>query len=330
MLKFSIIVPTYNEEKDIRQTLKCLLALDYANKEILIIDDSTDNTPAIVREYESENLKLIRPAVRKGRCEARNLGIRESTGDVLVILNADVLLPDDFLDRIKIYYDQGYDSVSVMNEIANQDELFARYIQAKCNKRIRLGVYRHWDKIEKGLFWTEGFSVRKSVAMQTDLFPSGFAVPLVAGEDARFADALRAIGCKGKFDEHIVVPHIAPGTFAEFWQIRKGRGAGTPAVRHFLDQWPLKKIQQRMWLKAVKRLLNIGLIFPVLYQAFALARNMPRQKLLDTIRFAYVLMVEDAAVTVGEFNAFHHLQKKMRHHENQYIGRAPVSSKDRC
>ena len=99
--KFSIIIPTYNEENDIRGTLESLLELTYKNKEIIIVDDSNDNTPNIIREYSEQGVKLVIPELRRGRCEARNIGIRESIGDILVILNADVILPNDFLEKIK-------------------------------------------------------------------------------------------------------------------------------------------------------------------------------------------------------------------------------------
>jgi len=91
-VKFSIVIPTYNEEKDIGATLDSLLGLRYSDKEIVVVDDSTDTTPQIVSAYAGRGVKLIRPEVRKGRCEARNIGVRASSGDVVVILNADVLL----------------------------------------------------------------------------------------------------------------------------------------------------------------------------------------------------------------------------------------------
>ena len=43
-MKFSIIIPTFNEEKEILSTLTALTNLEYDNKEIIVVDDSTDNT----------------------------------------------------------------------------------------------------------------------------------------------------------------------------------------------------------------------------------------------------------------------------------------------
>ena len=82
-MKFSIIIPTYNEAADIAATLEALLGLDYGDKEIIVVDDSTDRTPEIVRRYVDRGVRLIHPG-GGGRCEARNLGIREAAGEVVV------------------------------------------------------------------------------------------------------------------------------------------------------------------------------------------------------------------------------------------------------
>lgn len=47
----SVVVPTYNEARDIRRTLDALVNQTYPAKEIIVIDDSTDEIPVIVQEY---------------------------------------------------------------------------------------------------------------------------------------------------------------------------------------------------------------------------------------------------------------------------------------
>lgn len=309
---FSIIIPTYNEEKDIRRTLEALVELEWEKKEIIVVDDSTDRTPLIVKEFETQGVKLVKPEVRKGRCEARNIGIRISTGDVLVILNADVLLPRTFLKDIARYYEMDYDCVSVMNTIANQDMAYARYIEAKRNRRIQQNVYRNWAKELNGIFWTEGFSVRRDKALKTSLFPSGYAVPIEAGEDARFADELRKMGCKGYFAEDIVVPHVSPGTLKEFWHIRIGRGAGTPQIRFYLDKWPNWKISLWRYAKIVQRLARMITVVPIIYPGFLLARCMRSNTFKETLVFSWVIAVEELAKTVGEYKSHRKVRNRAR------------------
>ncbi|MEK7568282.1 MAG: glycosyltransferase family 2 protein, partial [Patescibacteria group bacterium] len=49
--KFSIIIPSYNEGDDIRLSIDSAIKQDYQNKEIIVVDDSSDNTPEIIKEY---------------------------------------------------------------------------------------------------------------------------------------------------------------------------------------------------------------------------------------------------------------------------------------
>src|SRR3989344_5290464 len=96
--KFSIIIPSYNEGEDIRLSIESAITQKYPNKEILVVDDSSDSTPKIINEYAKKGVRFIN-GPRNGCCEARNLGIKTATGDIIVLLNADVVLPSDFLER---------------------------------------------------------------------------------------------------------------------------------------------------------------------------------------------------------------------------------------
>lgn len=309
-LKFSIIIPTYNEEKDIANTLKLITSIQYENKEIIVVDDSTDNTPQIVAGFKDKGVSIIHPEIRKGRCEARNIGIKSASGDVVIILNADVLLPNNFLQKIKCHYDNGYDSVTVMAKVANMKNMYARYVGLHHYKKEALGVYDKRKTDLKGIYWAEGFSVRKSLALQTSLFPSGYAVPIVAGEDVNFADELRDLGCKGIIDTEIVISHIAPDNLAEYWNIRKGRGAGTPQIRRFINKWSYKKIVTILILKAAKRFIEFVTVVPMVKYNYALARYSDRNILSETTKMCWCWLVEQIAFSIGEFQSFSNIYQK--------------------
>lgn len=302
-MKFSIIIPTYNEEKDIGATLDSLLGLYYHDKEIIVVDDSTDTTPRIVSAYAGRGVKLICPEVRKGRCEARNIGIRAASGDVLIILNADVLLPGDFLDRIKVHYDNGYDSVTVFADVANMETMYARYIDLLHQKKVAQGVYEKRKTTLNGIYWSEGFSVRRELAMKTSLFPSGYVVPIEAGEDVNFANELREMGCKGIIDDSIIIHHVAPDNLAEYWFIRKGRAAGTPQIRRFINGWSYQNIFFVLVLKTIKRLLLFATIIPMVHYNYDLAGYGEKNRVVETLRLCWCWMVEQAASIFGEFQS---------------------------
>ena len=112
-MNFSIVIPTYNESAIIKQSVQCILDSSFKDFEVIVVDDSTDNTAEIVNNFKSEKIRLIKPQKRLGRSEARNLGIKLAKNEVVVILNADVLMPPDFLEKITFHYKNGYESVTV-------------------------------------------------------------------------------------------------------------------------------------------------------------------------------------------------------------------------
>ena len=292
-MKFSIVIPTFNEESDIRGTLNSLVLLDYPNYEILVVDDSTDSTPRIVREYRKFGVKLFRPSIREGRCAARNLGVLNSVGEVVVILNADVRLPEDFLRKIKQHYDNGADYVLVKSVVENLEDLFARYVEA-------VGVYDFYGSNPQSMDWTEGFSCRKDLAIQAGLFPTGFVVPLVAGEDKIFGENLRSLNANKVIDLTIVCRHIAPANLSEYWHIRKGRGEGSPQVRRFLDGWSFPKIFGWAFLRLMKNALYVALLVPMLIVCFRYSQKSPRG-IKDLLPFCWAWIIEKFAFSVGEF-----------------------------
>jgi len=305
-MKFSIIIPTYNEENDIVATMEAVLGLDYADKEIIVVDDSTDRTPEIVRRYADKGVSLIHPG-GGGRCEARNIGIKEAAGEVVVLLNADVRLPADFLQRVAYHYQQGADYVLVAARVSNRQDLFARYVDCASDLFYAEAAKCNYDNME----WTEGFSCRREVALKAGLFPTGFPVPICAGEDGFFGQGLRALGAQKRIDLSLRVEHVVPASFREFWRNRVGRGAGSAQVHRFLDRWPWWKILLWNSLKTVRTLVWLVTIAPALGTCLNLVRYSDRG-MADLGPFFYAYALEQAAAQWGEWQATFVILKKER------------------
>jgi len=97
----SIIVPAYNEEKVIEQTVRTLLELDYPNKEILVINDgSTDNTEAVLRPYALQGKIQLINRPNAGKAEALNLGFNLARGEIVVTIDADGALERRSVTRL--------------------------------------------------------------------------------------------------------------------------------------------------------------------------------------------------------------------------------------
>ena len=85
----SVIVPVYNVEKYIHETISSVLNQTYTNFELLIINDQTpDNTLKICQQFQDTRLKIIFQQNR-GLAGARNTGIRHAQGDYIAFLDGD-------------------------------------------------------------------------------------------------------------------------------------------------------------------------------------------------------------------------------------------------
>jgi len=87
----SIVLPVYNEEAVVRQTLDNLLQLEYPadRRQILVLSDaSTDRTDAIVREYAGRGVELLRLPRRGGKTAAENAALPLLRGDIIVTTDA--------------------------------------------------------------------------------------------------------------------------------------------------------------------------------------------------------------------------------------------------
>jgi glycosyltransferase involved in cell wall biosynthesis len=86
--KISVIIPVWNGEKYLAESIESALSQDYPNKEILVVNDgSTDGTQAIIDRFGTKVRSLFQP--NRGLGAARNLGIRASTGAYLAFLDHD-------------------------------------------------------------------------------------------------------------------------------------------------------------------------------------------------------------------------------------------------
>jgi glycosyltransferase involved in cell wall biosynthesis len=94
----SCVVPVYNGERYLRETLDSILAQTYTRIDLLVVDDgSTDGTARVVREYSSRVRYIVQP--NGGLGEARNRGIQEAAGELVAFLDADDLWLEEKLAR---------------------------------------------------------------------------------------------------------------------------------------------------------------------------------------------------------------------------------------
>jgi peptidoglycan-N-acetylglucosamine deacetylase len=98
----SVLIPAFNEAKVIVQSIRRILASDYPNLEIIIIDDgSTDGTSECVRQHFADDLRVILVTVPNGgKAKALNCGLSHARGSVIVTLDADTHFQSDAISKL--------------------------------------------------------------------------------------------------------------------------------------------------------------------------------------------------------------------------------------
>ena len=138
-MKVSILIPLYNSEKYIEETILSALNQTWQNKEVIIVDDgSTDNSYLKAKSFESEIVSVYKQD-NTGAPGARNLAFRESTGDYIQYLDADDLMsPNKIESQMNLLANYSYDKDIVassgwvgFNDEDDIDTLVKRNI---CNK----------------------------------------------------------------------------------------------------------------------------------------------------------------------------------------------------
>ena len=123
----TVMIPAHNEESVISSTVENILAMDYENFDIIVIDDrSTDNTSNVIKELEQKYDRvtaLIRPQdAFPGKSAVLNDALKLATGEAILVFDADAEMAPDFLTKL-VYELQPKDvgAVQARKIIKNKD-----------------------------------------------------------------------------------------------------------------------------------------------------------------------------------------------------------------
>lgn len=148
--KISVIIPLYNKEKAIENTINSILKQTFTDFELIVADDgSTDNSATIVRKIAATD-KRIKYIYKKngGVSSARNYGLSKSIGEWIVYIDADdEMLPNNLDTLIKLVtkyqVNVGACNVLVSNETGihpiklrlNKETVYKNFIKAKLKNK---------------------------------------------------------------------------------------------------------------------------------------------------------------------------------------------------
>ena len=196
----SIILPVYNQEKTIGQCIESLRAQDYPRKELIIIDDgSTDGTPKIIEKYK-RLAKLVRTA-HSGRSSARNVGLRNSSGEIVFFAEADAIYDSHFITKAAKRFENPHVGGAIGRmQILTTGKLLSSCLQAE--REIVLSNYKPFS----------AWIYRRDALTQV----GGFDEKLECSEDRDLARRVEKIGFKIVYESEANWWHRAPESLATY------------------------------------------------------------------------------------------------------------------
>lgn len=299
-IKFTLLCASKNEEKDIRVTIETALAQTYPYKELIIVDDSTDRTKDIIREYIGRGVILV-DGPGHGCCQARNLAMKQATGDVIVFLTADTKLEPHYLEKILPYYEKGYDYVMVESS-SNLDSIYSRFVQVQ-----HLIVA---NKPGYNPYTTQGYSVRRDAALAVGGI-SGADYPVNICRDWTLVKKMEAKGYKKMIDRSIIVGHISPDNFSEYWRVQKERGRWSAFQPYFLFHRPPLYLFFKFVAKSTLTFFHFILIVPAFVETGKLAKYLDHP-VRDFFPLYYAYFLHRLARCVGEWQGWFYIKRLNR------------------
>ena len=175
-IKFSIIIPSYNVERFIKQTIQSVLNQSYTNYEIIIVDDgSSDATIDVINRCKNDKVNLIR-ANHRGVSAARNTGIKMAKGDYIIFLDSDDYIEDWLLETIakKLQRKSNIEAfVGMFNTVKEDENLHGCYtekLNKRCiNNRQKSQVLEYFYRIRL-IFTVWRFIVKREIIQNCNLY----------------------------------------------------------------------------------------------------------------------------------------------------------------
>ncbi len=310
MIKFSIVIPLYNKEEDIVNTINSVLNQSYPADEIIIVDDgSTDKSVEIIKNSFGEKVTLISQK-NSGETSARNKGLSEVKNEYVALIDADDLWEEDFLLEIKsliekypsaIFYSTASQSVdehgvSIKNQVSFYDEF--------------QGIIEDFPKTfseNYGMLNSSSVCIRKTIFDKGVLFPKGEK----RGGDLCYWLALSLLGNFAFSAKPLSIYRLDASNRSGM--IHKEGIVPCPIKWFYENKEELKEHKQY---KSLKKFIYSN-IFITVYGGFALSRNyISIDAVVELMKknkdWFYILLYPAYLVPVGLLNFIKKIRREFR------------------
>lgn len=258
-MKISVIIPTWNRAKTLSETIKRLKRQIINGLEVIIIDDGSDR----------ENLRIIKQIneVRvyyqqhKGPAAARNLGIKNAWGDILIFINDDTWTKNNFILIHKKFHEKNRQLYkALLGPLKEHPEIdkgaAVRWLINESGQHFSYKL-AEMKKVPWYYFWTCNVSVKRKFLVENNLFFDE-SFPTAAWEDIEFAYRAKNAGLKLFYNKSLTAFHYHKFNFDDVVGRFYSHGRGLFHIEKKLPDNFLPPLAKWWVRKAVK--IFIGLI----------------------------------------------------------------------
>ncbi|QYA42199.1 poly-beta-1,6 N-acetyl-D-glucosamine synthase [Macrococcoides bohemicum] len=266
----SILVPCYNEEDTIIETVENLLKLDYPKKEIICINDgSKDNTSQLIHDLAKQYdiVRTIDNKENKGKANALRLALFASKGEYLLCVDSDAILDNDApYHLVKHFFLKGerVGAVTGNPRIRNRDTMLARMQVVEYASII--GAIKRTQRIIGKIMTVSGVIVcfRKKALVDVGLWD----VDMIT-EDISVSWKLHERFWDIRYEPNALCWMLVPEKLNGFWKqrVRWAQGGQEVIMRHWkvILNWKYRRLWPIYYEQWISIIWSYSLLFITLY-----------------------------------------------------------------
>jgi len=268
MIKYSFIIPCFNSEKTIKICLDSIIMQNtfLTNSEIILINDgSTDSTKNIIYQYnQHSNVKIVSHPQNKGLAAARNTGIENASGEILVFIDSDMELSKNWLHILDDILND-YDILGVMGQYNIPKNMTPNRLDKYLYSSMRGAkkTYKSGEPIEFKYFLFSNTAIKKDVIQSVGGFDESFKK--YGGEDTELAIQLfKKYKNKFLYFNNLITYHHGQKSLKEFCENMKEYGENN--LPKLIKKYPQhKKSLGGFWLDSLLGVLLFNRFFMFIF-----------------------------------------------------------------
>ena len=216
----SVIIPMFNAKNTIIQALRGLETQTINEFEVIVVDDgSSDNSFELVSKFQNQSklrIKLINQT-NAGPAKARNVGVDQSVGNIIIFLDSDCVPPGNWLEEMVKPLDRKIGGCNCGYKVKNKENLIARYVDYEIAKRHEKLKGKNVDTIG-----SYSASFLKDIFVTANGFNTEYTV--ASGEDFDLGFNIKKMGYDLFFTDRTFVYHHHPDSLRKYLKQQYGRG----------------------------------------------------------------------------------------------------------